>query len=133
MSTRHFYGRRIHSVRLIAAASATLLTLGLFALVDSPQSHAADIGTRTVIVQYRDLNLSTEEGAAALERRVAGAVQSVCKGLSGRTVLDFRREADCRETASAMAEPQLQAALASVGRTAQFASIQPVLSVSAAQ
>lgn len=47
------------------------------------------IGTRTVTVNYRDLNLATIEGATALYSRLKGAARSVCD--QPNTALDDHR------------------------------------------
>lgn len=58
-----------------AIAASTVLAAPAF---------AADGVTRTVSVRYSDLDLSTQEGQAALERRLDRAAERVC-GIDRRT------------------------------------------------
>lgn len=65
---------------------------------------------RTAIVQFHDLDLSTSDGRAALDRRVKRAVKHVCE-LGGPTrPSDFERVSDCREQAWKDASRQIQLA-----------------------
>ena len=121
MSAQLAYGVRDYCVRGAAAAAATLITLAMSAAF-TPPSLAADLESRTAIVRYDDLNLHTRAGAAALERRVAGAVESVCRRADTRSLVDRAREAACRQDAAARAQPQLQQALATVGQSTHFTS-----------
>ena len=121
MPAKLAYGARDYCVRGAAAVAATLITLAMSAAF-SPPSLAADLESRTAIVRYDDLNLRTRAGAAALERRVAGAVESVCRRADIRSLVDRAREAACRQDASARAQPQLQQALATVGQSTHFTS-----------
>lgn len=53
-------------------------------LLGAAQASAAPaIAARTVTVNYRDLNLSTIEGATTLYQRLQGAARSVCDGPVG--------------------------------------------------
>jgi UrcA family protein len=114
------YGIRSYSMKLVAATAATLITTAVFASV-SAASLAADLETRTAVVHYDDLNLRSQVGAATLERRIAGAVETVCRRPNDRSLAELAREAACRQTAVAEAQPKLRSALASAGRTTRFA------------
>jgi UrcA family protein len=66
-------------------------------------------------VSYRDLDLSTDEGAAALHSRVRRAIDVMCADPSGPSpavVIDR----ECREQAWAYVRPQLDATIASAQR-----------------
>ncbi len=114
------YGTRSFSLKLVAATAAMVITTATFAAVSAP-TLAAEIDTRTAVVRYDDLNLHNHSGAATLERRIAGAVETVCRRPSNRSLAEMAREAACRQTAITQAQPQLQAALASFGQPARFA------------
>jgi UrcA family protein len=116
------YRDRGYSVKFVAATTATMITMAVFAAISVP-SRAADMETRTTVVHYDDLDLRTRAGAATLERRIAGAVESVCRKPANRSLTEIAREASCRQAAVAEAQPKLQNALATVGRRTQFASI----------
>jgi UrcA family protein len=113
------YGIRSLSLKFVAATAATLITTGIFAAVSAP-TLAAEVETRTAVVRYDDLDLHTRSGATTLERRIAGAVETVCHRPENRALAEMVREAACRQTAIAQAQPQLQAALASFGQATRF-------------
>jgi UrcA family protein len=121
MSAPLTFRHRPYSLKLAAGTIAMLFTAALFGAVDSP-SHAADLMTRTTVVHYDDLDLHTAAGSATLERRVAGAVERVCKQNSERSLQDMALEAACRQSAIAQAQPRLQTALAAAGQHPQFAA-----------
>ena len=114
------YGIRSFPMKFVAATAAILITTATFAAVSAP-TLAAEVETRTAVVRYDDLNLHTRTGAASLERRIAGAVETVCRRPDNRSLAEMAREAACRQTAITQAQPQLQAALASFGQATRFA------------
>ena len=86
---------------LILAAAAASLPIASTAILpaDGPRE-----------VRYRDLDLSTPAGAAALHSRVRRAIDVMCADPSGPSpavVIDR----DCREQAWASVRPQLDATL----------------------
>ena len=114
------YTIRSFPLKLVAATAATLITTATFAAVGAPTVDAA-VETRTAVVRYDDLNLHSHAGAATLERRITGAVETVCRRPDNRSLAEMAREAACRQTAITQAQPQLQAALASFGQASRFA------------
>ena len=114
------YGIRSFSMKFVAATAATLITTATFAAVSAPTVEAA-VETRTAVVRYDDLNLHSHSGATTRERRIAGAVETVCRRPDNRSLAEMAREAACRQTAITQAQPQLQAALASFGQATRFA------------
>lgn len=56
-------------------------------------------GARSVSVNYRDLNLSTIEGAITLYERLKGAARTVCDGMTGGAV--YQEWRSCYEAAMA--------------------------------
>ena len=119
MPARLAYGVFDYCLRGAAAAAATVITLTMSAALSLP-TQAANFEPRTAIVRYDDLNLRTRGGAAALERRVAGAVERVCRRPDNRSLVERAREASCRQDATALVQPQLQQALATVGKSTHF-------------
>jgi UrcA family protein len=67
-----------------------------------------DLPTRRV--SYVDLNLTTPTGEKMLNRRVAGAVRSVCNEATGPT-LNFYATNACRDVAWDGARPQIKRAV----------------------
>lgn len=68
----------------------------------------------TATVEYRDLNLGTPEGQAALDRRVEAAARKVCSLDSVRTGTRIRSTAnlECYRQAKAQVKQQVAAAVA---------------------
>ena len=114
------YEFRSFSMKLIAATAATLITTATFAAVSAPTLEAT-VETRIAVVRYDDLNLHSHSGATTLERRITGAVETVCRRPDNRSLAEMAREAACRQTAITQAQPQLHAALASFGQATRFA------------
>jgi UrcA family protein len=113
------YGIRSLSLKFVAATAATLITTAIFSAFSAP-ALAAEVETRTAVVRYDDLDLHTRSGTTTLERRIAGAVETVCHRPENRSLVEMVHEAACRQTAIAQAQPQLQAALASFGQATRF-------------
>jgi len=69
----------ISAIRLPRFATACALTLAA-SLMGSAASvaRAGDTATRTVIVQYRDLDLATDQGNLKLYQRIVAAARRVC-------------------------------------------------------
>jgi UrcA family protein len=64
------------------------IALSLIALTPVP-AFAQEV-TSSVVVSYSDLNLRSEAGVKALDRRLANAIRSVCGERGGSAVLEFR-------------------------------------------
>lgn len=84
-----------------AAAAAALATFATFAATSG--AHA-----ETAAVQVGDLDLSTAEGQAKLESRIARAARKICSDtLTGSRIANV--DADCVSKARASLEKQLTA------------------------
>ena len=107
--------------RLISITAAALLTSGLFIFV-TPPAHSkarsvvvtapANIVTRHI--SYADLNLSTSAGELTLNRRVGGAVGSLCREATGGEDGNFMTtfaDRKCRNSAWSQARPQIARAV----------------------
>lgn len=87
---------RLFTRALIASTVAGVATLAL-----SPV-HAAD-APRSVVVSYADLNLKSDSGRAALNRRIEVAAATVCGPVDQLSLTDVRANGDCRARAIANA------------------------------
>jgi UrcA family protein len=83
------------SSRLVALASAVCL-LGT---AQAPASDTAD-AQHSVTVSYRDLNLSTVDGATTLYRRISGAARLAC-GERDHSLFEQRHWKSCVQSAIA--------------------------------
>ena len=72
---------------------------------------AAETGPRTERVSYGDLNLASEAGVKALDRRLDRAVRRVC-GDDHRNLVMSSSVKNCIETARASIRPQREFAIA---------------------
>ncbi len=80
-------------------------------LLGASQAPAADPGaTRSVTVSYRDLNLSTIEGATALYQRIRRAANSVCDE-PGSGVTRYQEWKSCYQAAIADAVAKVNSPL----------------------
>ena len=95
------------------ALTASALTIMTAAALANP-AHAAHSETKSTKIHYRDLDLTTDTGAAALQQRIAHAAARVCGPVDGLTLEDRARFQACRDTAIASASPQMNAVIASV-------------------
>ena len=84
----------------------------LCATLLSTASPLAAAETRAVNVQSGDLNLAKEAGRAALQQRIAHAIDAVCGSAHARTTADIEAYATCSKTARAGAEAQYKAVVA---------------------
>jgi UrcA family protein len=101
-----------HATRTFALAASALAIMAAAAIA-SP-AYAADDGTQSTTIHYRDLDLTTDAGAAALKQRIGHAAANVCGPADGRTLDDLARYNACRNAAIASASPQMDAVIASV-------------------
>ena len=95
------------------ALTASALAITAAASFASP-ARAADADTRSAVVHYKDLDLTTDAGEAKLKARVAKVAERVCGRMDGRSLDDRERFNTCRDTAIASASPQMNAVIASV-------------------
>jgi UrcA family protein len=102
--------------KLISACAAVAITAGSFGLV-SPPAFAksqrvvvvADSNIVTRRISYADLNLASSPGEATLNRRVGGAIRSLC--LEATEGSDrFGVDHQCRNSAWGQARPQIDQA-----------------------
>lgn len=92
------------------------------ALLLSPISvMAGSLPTRTVV--YNDLDLTSTEGVARLERRIAAAARSLCPAEDPRNLNALMVIKKCRAAAIASAERQTKVALADARASKQLASL----------
>ncbi len=69
-------------------------------------------------VEFRDLNLSTPAGTAALRKRVADSASAVCARLGELFPLDYTTDTQCEQEAVKAAMVQVRAAIAKTGKPA---------------
>jgi UrcA family protein len=90
-------------MKLESIAHSSIWSVGFTSLVCllgvSAGSTGTSHGARSVSVNYRDLNLSTIEGAITLHERLKGAARTVCDGLTG--VAAYQEWRSCFEAAMA--------------------------------
>ena len=101
-----------HATRTFALTASALVIMTAAAIA-SP-AHAAGSDTKSTKIHYRDLDLTTDAGAAALKQRVVHAAANICGPADGRTLDDLARYNACRSNAIASASPQMNAVIASV-------------------
>jgi UrcA family protein len=100
---------------ILAVFAATL------AVAPAPaQSLAAGAGTQ--VVSYADLDLSSESGRLALDRRIRAAIDAACGTASSADPHGRRAVAACRSDLRAQADAQRGQALASADRPTVLAS-----------
>lgn len=86
----------------------------------TPAAFAAE---RVAEVHYKDLNLSTEAGAAKLKQRVAYAVKKVCGDADMRNIAERQDLIRCRKEATARSERDVALALDSARNGEQLATL----------
>jgi len=91
----------------ITAASAAIV-----AISSAANASPAGTGTFREDVSYADLDLTTREGVARLERRIDSAIDRVCN-TGQRDLGSLRFEQDCRQGALAYAKADIRLAVAS--------------------
>ena len=77
--------------------------------------------TTSVTVSFADLNLASTGGKTVLERRIAGAIRSVCEA-DGRDLMSLRAANKCAMAARAAAMPQIETAVARAANSVRVAS-----------
>jgi UrcA family protein len=86
----------IRSATLFCATLAA--AAGLLGATDAMAIDAAAPSTRSVTVNYGDVNLTTPAGASTLYQRLEGAARTVC-GDPGRSLGELRSWKDCYDGA----------------------------------
>jgi UrcA family protein len=103
------------------------LTVGI-ALASTP-ALAGGVEKVNADVRYGDLNLTSEQGAATLHRRIAAAAAKVC-GRPDRRDIKAAQAADaCRADAIAAATPGVELAIANARNGQSYAANQTSLTV----
>lgn len=92
----------------LAAATLALFAQPALAEPQGVTVQSTRDGIRTARVSHTDLNLSSEAGRKALDRRVQYAVRAVCPALHGRSL---KETYECQRRAATDARPQVLAAL----------------------
>lgn len=95
-------------LRIPLAASALLLGLAGAAAAAEPPHGARDAA---VAVRHGDLDLASEAGVAALDRRLDTAIQSHCRELAPYLPHQARARRACRDLARQDVGPQRAAAI----------------------
>lgn len=95
----------ITAMGLVAVATPASAKQGKPVIVSA---RVSDLPTRRV--SYADLNLATLDGEKTLNRRVAGAVRSVCEESTG-PLPGFYANSRCRRFAWSGAKPQIARAI----------------------
>jgi UrcA family protein len=89
----------MNMIRSNSRTALRAVALGAIAGLLSVQALAAEpAAERSVTVSYRDLNLSSVDGASTLYQRIRGAARLVC-GESGRGIDEQRAWRACYEAA----------------------------------
>ena len=95
----------------VAAVSLVGLVTPPTLAADRPLAVAAspDIVTRNIT--YADLDLASAAGEATLNRRVRGAIRSLCSQANGHPTSDWYAGHDCQMTAWRQVAPQIDRAV----------------------
>lgn len=88
-----------------------LLALPLLLAGAAPAAELPSYESVTTTVRYNDLDLSSAEGKAQLERRLSRAVSALCRPSGRLTLSEAEARSACVETARASAMEKLQTAL----------------------
>ncbi len=94
--------------RTISALAAMALTAGTLALSTPVKAAPAD---DQVSVRIGDLDLSSAEGAATLDRRVRAAARQICGWMPASGLNMQRQVSECQESVVAGARQEIEIAL----------------------
>ncbi|WP_417819104.1 UrcA family protein [Tritonibacter scottomollicae] len=86
--------------KTLCAAAAIALTATGFSVSANAQNRTV----RTAVVNYGDLDLTSEDGRSTLQGRLKGAVRKVCGGYDSKSLVDAQDHGVCIEEASASAQ-----------------------------
>ena len=108
---------QINSSRRVSAGVVALAGCLLGATLSVAHAMTPTDGVPTATVNYGDLDLSTQDGALTLYRRIAAAARQVCPDEDTRNLAAFARSKACQAEAIARAVsdshiPQLAAVYA---------------------
>ena len=93
--------------RLAAGCALALAGMAIGSATDAAQAADHGAATHTIVVQYRDLDLATDQGNLKLYQRIVAAAKQVCP-LEITPDLDaYDRRAACRARAIADAVSQV--------------------------
>lgn len=98
---------------------AFLALAGSVAIAAPALARSPDNTTR---IDYSDLDLATDAGAAELQARVRRAAAKVCGRADNRDLTALRETARCRAVALESARPQVQFALAQARAQRSYAA-----------
>ena len=99
----------------IAAAALTLA-----ASLSASPAVAQNVPTSSSAVSYADLDLRTEAGVRALDRRIRAAVREACGTASSFDAAGKDAVRDCRADAFAQISTQRQSAISEANRLGSF-------------
>lgn len=105
----------MNALKIRAALFGTALLMAGAAAAQNPiQGEGA---VPTIEVSYADLDLGSEGGVAALQRRVRAAASRLCLGYAGGDLEERMGRRACFNTALASAHGPVEQAIAEFGRT----------------
>ncbi|MFB0610761.1 UrcA family protein [Aurantiacibacter poecillastricola] len=106
----------------------TFVAVGVAAIglahLAAPSLVLAQDEVRQEYVDYRDLNLQTEEGVATLDARLKRAIKMVCKA-RGHTLYEILAERDCQRATQASVSPQREFAINQANGSVELAAGEP--------
>ena len=107
-----------HSIRYGSLA----LSAGLM-LLSATDLPAREIRTASVDVRTADLNLTSQEGRAVLEARIAHAVDQICGDPHSRSTWEEMNYANCSKQARADVKSRVDAAIAAAENSRRMAGM----------
>ena len=110
---------RLFSARL--ATAALVCGLAIFSLSAFADSTSGK--TRSVEVRYHDLDISTDKGAAELNKRVAFAIRRVCGSADIRNSIERQDMQRCRAEAKARTSRDIALAMENASEGNRLASL----------
>ena len=105
----------------VLAISSAIITAGLIKAVPALAETPAVEQTYVIYVKTADLNLTSERGQQALDRRLAQAAREVCGVPSDSDLVGQNKVRECREGAVGRASSEREALLAAAKRGAVIA------------
>ena len=94
---------------MIAAASISTLGISGVSAMLSPAAHASTgVETRTKIVRFHDLDLTSDRDRSVLNRRISRAAKQVCTDVGINAVINQRKNRACAKTAYSKAWSQVE-------------------------
>jgi UrcA family protein len=100
---------------LFTLAAAALALVAAPAAAQGPASANAPL-----VVSYADLDLSSEAGVRALDRRIWTAVEQACGAVSDFDLAGKNQVRDCQDETLALARAQRDVAIAAAGGPAHI-------------